>query len=87
MNILEGARRIKRVGRICTIFGGSIAALLLAYSLLTRYTDLAFIAPHLIFWPFIFLSVYPLIGGVFLSVAGYIVEGFAQPAPKRPESN
>ena len=79
MNIREGARRIKFVGNTTLILSSFGLALTLILSLLERYSDLALSTRLWPLMPIILLLGCASIFATLLLLAGWIVEGFAQP--------
>lgn len=82
MNVLEGARRIKYIGRV----GLAIAAAAFVFGLITAaISSFTGIMP-LVYLPILVLGcLYPAIFGAIFLVVGWIVEGFATP-PKTESS-
>lgn len=86
MNIGEGARRIKHVGRLITIWPCSVAILAAGMVALDFVFASQIHAPFvqgmapLLFWLACFCGVIALLG-VLIWVAGWIVEGFGKDAP------
>jgi hypothetical protein len=82
MNILEGARRIQKVGRVAMAVS-MVAAISTLCLLGVSSVTLGSFHINLMVMPlFLFFSIYPVIIGTIFLVMGWIVEGFAMPPSK-----
>ena len=76
MNIREGARRIKYIGRLMLSLAFAALLVIILFTLIARYAS-TFNFP---FSPlFIVLWLWPTIIGTMFVIAGWILEGFAEP--------
>lgn len=82
MNVREGSRRMKRLGRGAVLLSVVFVALII----LVISAGRAFGAfPLIEALPVVaLLGVYPALGGAILWMAGYIIEGFAAPPSEAP---
>jgi uncharacterized integral membrane protein len=78
MNIREGARRIKYVGSFALIVATFFLIIGLALTAIKHANNAALLPAH-VFFPVIILLFYLAIIGALFLVAGWIIEGFAEP--------
>jgi hypothetical protein len=85
MNVLEGSRRMQRLGRVGVLFACVVVTLTVLIAVVGYFMGHWFEINAL---PLVaLLAVYPALGGGILWMAGWIVEGFATPKDDHPQDH